>query len=303
MGDNIALNFITEEEYNELSDSERQAVFDILNDITGTQIKDNTLYDDLYYADYDEIPVDFETFISDDRYLGKSTRNGTFLYPFWHEEAKKIFSRTDINEIAVTGSIGTGKSTASCLMMAYHLYKTMCLKDPQSFFGLSPGSKIAYAFLNNTLDSSSAVGFDTIQSFLKESPWFLDHGSLHGRGEQEYVPGKGFKFIIGSKPQHTLGQHIICLTGDTLVCTEKGVSSLESLCEESEPVRVWSVNEVGEKVLSDECFVKQTKFTDTLYEIELEDGTIVKCTPEHRFLMKDGSYKRAIDLCEDDEFF
>ena len=111
--------------------------------------------------------------------------------------------------IVVHNSIGTGKSTSACLMMAYHLYKTMCLRDPQAFFKLSPGSKITYAFLNNTLDSSSAVGYDTIQSFLKESPWFLEHGTLHGRGEQEYLPGKGFKFIIGSKPQHTLGQHII----------------------------------------------------------------------------------------------
>ena len=95
MEDNTALNLLTEEEYDKLSDEERQAVFEILNDMVDKNTIDKeSLYDNLYYKDYDEIPVDFETFISDDRYLGKSTRNGTFLYPFWHEEAKKIFSRT-----------------------------------------------------------------------------------------------------------------------------------------------------------------------------------------------------------------
>lgn len=201
---------VSPEAYNRLSDQERQVVDRALQEIASGNLE---VYEQLYYADYDEIPVDFITFITDDRYLGKSTRNGQFLYPFWKREDTKIFKLVDtegISEVALSGSIGVGKSTNGVLMMIYHLYRTMCMKDPQAFFGLSPGSQIEYAFLNNTLSSSYGVAYGTFQSFIQESPWFLKHGKLVGRAYPEYVPEKGFGFVVGSRPQHTLGRHIIC---------------------------------------------------------------------------------------------
>ena len=112
--------------------------------------------------------------------------------------------------VIVHNSIGVGKSTAAVLAMLYHLYKTMCMKDPQSFFNLAPGTKIEYAFLNNTMASSYGVAYQSFQAFIQESPWFLNHGKIVGRGYPEYVPEKGFGFVVGSKPQHTLGRAIIC---------------------------------------------------------------------------------------------
>lgn len=202
---------ISEEQYNALAPDEKLAVEQILSEISsnGQQGVLSSL-EELYYADYDEIPVDFLTFLKDDNYLGKTTKNGSAIYPFWQNEGAYIFSRSDINEVAVSGSIGTGKSTFTTLLMAYHLYKTMCMRDPQGFFGLTPGSEITYAFLNNTLASSEGVGYKTLQAFIQESPWFLKHGKLVGRNQDEYQPEKGFGFIVGSKPQHTIGRHIIC---------------------------------------------------------------------------------------------
>lgn len=285
--------------YESLSPEEKSAVEVVLSEIsmTGSQ-EGSRSFEELYYSDYDEIPVDFITFITDDQYLGKSTRNGQFLYPFWKKEAIKIFDANCV-EVALSGSIGIGKTTAADVMIAYHLYRTMCLRDPQAFFNLSPGSKIAYAFLNNTLSSSYGVGYETLQSFLRESPWFLKHGKLVGRGEPYYYPEKGFEFIVGSRPQHTLGRHVICLSGDTEIVTDKGVKTIGSL--EDQCIRVFSYDEQGNKVLSDECTVKQTATVTELFEIELEDGTVLKCTPEHKFLLKNGTYKMAKDLSEDDE--
>lgn len=200
---------VTPEQYSLLTEEEKKVVTEVLKEMAaGRDISSSV--EQLYYADYSEIPVSFEQFITDDQYLGKSTRHGTFLYPFWRKEATKIFTQDDSVEVALSGSIGIGKTTAACLMMTYHLYRTMCMKDPQSFFGLSPGSVITYAFLNNTLSSSYGVGYGTIQSFLKESPWFLKHGTVAGRAEPTYYPENGFAFIVGSRPQHTLGRHIIC---------------------------------------------------------------------------------------------
>lgn len=41
--------------------------------------------------------------------------------------------------------------------------------------------------------------------------------------------------------------------------------------------------------------------TDIEYEIELESGEIIKCTNNHPFLLKDGTWKEAKDLTEDDD--
>lgn len=305
------------EYYNSLSEEEKSAVNDIIGEIANKGSYES--YEQLYYADYDEIPVDFITFVSDDRYLGRSTRNGKFLYDFWKQEATKIFNRNDINEVALSGSIGIGKTTAACIMMSYHLYKTMCMKDPQAFFGLSPGSEIVYAFLNNTLSSSYKVGYDTVQSFLKESPWFLKHGVVSGRSDPKYYPEKGFGFLVGSRSQHTLGRHIICslldevsfapgqnvnyekcLTGDTVIKTTDGDFKIEDL--EGKKLKVYNYSPENDSiVVSEECTVIKTMETNEIVEIEVEDGTVIRCTPFHRLMLKDGTYKMAKDLSEEDE--
>jgi len=66
---------------------------------------------------------------------------------------------------------------------------------------------------------------------------------------------------------------------------------------------VWTLDTDGNYELSDYCTVKPTIKTDEEIVIELEDGTIIKCTPTHRFMLKDGSYKEAQYLTEDDELF
>ena len=305
-------------EYDALSDEEKLAVEQAIAEIsTG---KESTIYEDLYYKDYDEIPVSFLQFICDDNYLGKSTRHGEFLYPFWKKECNDIFtSYDDCVEIALSGSIGTGKTTNACLMMAYHLYRTMCMKDPQAFFHLSPGSVITYAFLNNTLASSYGVGYNTVQQFLKESPWFLKHGSIVGRVDPEYKPEKGFDFMVGSRVQHTLGRHVICalldevsfsqgqdvnyekcLVGDTVIKTTDGDYKIEDLVDKKFKVYNYSP-ESNSIVVSEECTAIKTMDTTEVYEIELEDGSFIKCTPFHRLMLKDGTYKMAKDLTEDDE--
>lgn len=197
------------EDYNNLTPEEQQVVNDILKELSESNSINQ--YQELFYADYKEIPVDYITFLVDDQYLGNSTKHGTLIYDFWKQEGRKVFANEKSVEVALSGAIGTGKTTNGCSMMAYHMYRTMCLKNPQEFFSMRPGSKIAYVFLNNTLDSSSGVGHDTFQSFLMHSPWFLKHGTIVGRTEetQRYVPGGGFEILIGSRVQHTLGHNCI----------------------------------------------------------------------------------------------
>ena len=52
------------------------------------------LLEDLKYAEYSEVPVDIETFLTDDNYLGLAWKDATGkskLYPFWLDRLKELF--------------------------------------------------------------------------------------------------------------------------------------------------------------------------------------------------------------------
>ena len=70
-------------ELQDLSESERQAALEILNQFSKEGKSDK--YNKLIYDDYEEIPVDIETFLKDPQYLGKGLINeeGKFtVYPY-----------------------------------------------------------------------------------------------------------------------------------------------------------------------------------------------------------------------------
>ena len=44
-----------------------------------------------------------------------------------------------------------------------------------------------------------------------------------------------------------------------------------------------------------------TKYVQETIKIELEDGSIIEGTPDHKIMLSDGSYKRLDELTEDDD--
>ena len=73
---------------NKLSSNEKQIVEQILRQVSKNG-NSNQLAD-LYYEDYEEIPVDLETFLSDRRYLGNYTNDGKDIYKTWKKELKFV---------------------------------------------------------------------------------------------------------------------------------------------------------------------------------------------------------------------
>ena len=67
-------------------------------------------------------------------------------------------------------------------------------------------------------------------------------------------------------------------------------------------VKLPSIDEQGNLVYS-EGLVQLTTSTKEEYQVELEDGSIIKCTYGHRFKLKDGSYKEVQDLTVEDELY
>lgn len=190
-----------------LSEEERLATIKILKDLS-EKGKSKTL-DKLYYADFEEVPVDIDTFIESDEYIGWFTNNGKDIYPYWREQLRNIFNKgKSYSEIALTGSIGIGKSTIAVIGLAYCLYRLMCLKDPHDYYHIGKGGYIYIVFFNLTLQLSQGVAYTKFQSLLQNSPWFMRHGQITGKKYLEYIPDGPIRFTVGSQVEHSLGKDI-----------------------------------------------------------------------------------------------
>lgn len=88
-----------------LSKEEQAAVIQILKEQEQSGISQS--YDNLISADYDEVPVSVQEFITNPKYAGNYLQT---YYDFWKEQLINIFDGgKHYSEIAFTGSIGTGK--------------------------------------------------------------------------------------------------------------------------------------------------------------------------------------------------
>ena len=176
----------------------------------------------------------------------------------------------------------------------------LCLKDPYAYYGLMPMDKITFSMLNVTLDAAKGVAWDKEQQMLQASPWFLSHGQMNAsRVAPQWQPSKHIELVFGSNNNHVVGRALFCLDGETIIKTTDGDFKLKDL--ENKEIKVYSLDNENQLVESDICTVTPTIKTNEEYEIELEDGSIIKCTPNHKFMLKDGTYKEAQYLTEDDE--
>lgn len=291
-----------EELLKDLSPQEREIALKALEELAQGNTK--TL-EELKYADYDEIPVDIITFLTDPNYLGRGLIDpeGRFtVFPYWVETLKKIFPNnldTNYNTLVLTGAIGLGKSFEAVLCMLYLLHRMLCLKDPYTYYGLQPIDKITFSLINVTIDAAKGVAWDKLQQLVQSSPWFMGHGTVSGRQEIAWAPNKRIELVVGSNNNAVIGRAVFCLDGDTIIRTTIGDRKLKNIV--NIPINVVSIDEFGNQVVSEKCKVLPTIVTDEEYQIELEDGTLIKCTPNHKLMLKDGTYKEVQYLTEEDE--
>lgn len=93
-----------------------------------------------------------------------------------------------------------------------------------------------------------------------------------------------------------------CFTGDTEILTVNNeklpIAKLEKMIEQGENVYTFSSSETGEIEVSKvvKCW-KKTE-TDNLVKVYLDNDTYFECTPDHKIMLRDGTYQKAIELKE-----
>jgi hypothetical protein len=209
-------NEINLDQLNNLSPEERALALEILKEYS--QEGYSGLLENLKYSDFEEVPVDILTFISDERYLGRGLysvdeytgERKCTVFPYWLDKLQEIFPdniTTRYNTVVLTGSIGLGKSFIAVICQLYLLYRMMCLKDPYTYYGLQPIDKITFSMLNVTLEAAQGVGWDKMQQLLQSSEWFMERGNMNAsRTNPQWQPPKGIELVFGSSNRHVVGR-------------------------------------------------------------------------------------------------
>lgn len=288
--------------YSSSSFEEQQILRQILVELS--QDGYSQTYHDIWLADYKEIPVSIDTFLTSDTYLGKTNRNGAAVYPFWRRSLKEFFDAGNrYQEWILTGATRIGKSTTAVTAISYMLYRLMCLRNPQVYFGLKDISKISILFFNITLDLAKGVAFREFNDTLRESPWFNAHGEF-SKSELNYIyipEGGKISIDFGSSGSQALGKQVFCLTGDTLISTDAGDKRLDELC--GTVTNVLQYDTENHSTLFSTATVICTKYTHVTIEVKFDDGTIISGTPDHKVLLDGSAYTELGTLQAGDTLF
>lgn len=286
--------------YSSCSEDDQKILRQILLEVSKYGRSDT--YEQLWLADYKEIPVDKYTFLTDSYYLGGTNNNGKSIYPAWMKTMLDLEKAgNQYYEIVLTGATRTGKTSTAVSDAAYQLYRLMCLKDPQQYFGLKSVSTISVFFFNLTATLARGVAFREFNDTLAASPWFMERGHMsRSEANPTYIPDGGLIEVeYGSDSSQALGKATYCLVGSTEIITDNGILSLD----EASKINDFKVAQLSsdDTIIFVNAEVKNTaKVTDTI-RIELEDGSFIEGTPEHKVLLSNGTYKCLKDITISDD--
>ena len=93
-----------------------------------------------------------------------------------------------------------------------------------------------------------------------------------------------------------VGVDIGCFTGDTLIPVADGKNySLQELAEKKTSVNVYACTSSG-KIVVTQAISRLTRRNASLIKILLDNGEEIRCTPDHQFMLRDGTYQEASSL-------
>lgn len=168
----------------------------------------------LEHPEYEERPVDIETFVNHPDYLNLafkiSGNKGAGCRPRILKHLVNIFdSERAIEEFVLCCGIGWGKDFTASIILCYRTYLLGCLKDPQGFYGLAKGSMIHQMLMSINETHARDVLFGEVRARVDNSPWFLNRFKYNPKILTSMVFPKNILLIPGnSKDTSFVGYNI-----------------------------------------------------------------------------------------------
>jgi intein/homing endonuclease len=130
-------------------------------------------------------------------------------------------------------------------------------------------------------------------------PWDYVHFRIIGRLGEDGGESYGTSLIRSSRKVYrdlSLMEQALCLGKGTKISLVNGTEvPIEDLVDR-DPFWVYSYDHETGKIVPGKATSRKTRENAELVEVELDNGERVRCTPDHRFMLRDGSYKQAQDL-------
>jgi len=144
---------------------------------------------------------------------------------------------------------------------------------------------------NNSIFAVKGLDYSFIadQIIVNGEPgiFWLDNARIYSRMGD--APDYKDKKVAGVNP---------CITGDILIAVADGRNAvpIKQLAEEGNDVPVYCKDHEGITVIRMMRNPRITGDNEEIYEVKLDDGSIIKCTGNHKFILRDMSQKEARNL-------
>jgi hypothetical protein len=167
-----------------------------------------------FIAEFEEPPVDIETFIESPDIMGSTD------LALWPEVRRAII---DINkywwkgpqhaytEALLCGATGTGKSELAKVTQAYHLHIMGCMKNPQAVYKLPQATSIVVVIQSAKPHVTKKILYMPLRKYIEAMPWFQKNMRPNKMIESEmYFERKNIRVVPGgSDADAILGEAII----------------------------------------------------------------------------------------------
>lgn len=152
--------------------------------------------------------VPIEEWINDTYYVGPDALS---IYPYWKRHIINIFnSPVRINEVILTGGLGTGKTTIANIILLRKIYELSCYNNIPALFNLMTSSKIMLAYFNLNLGQALLTGYGQLKEMIDNCPYFQEHFSRNIKKDSEITwPQANMMVRFASGTQHTIGTNLI----------------------------------------------------------------------------------------------
>jgi hypothetical protein len=116
------------------------------------------------------------------------------------------------HEAALYWGIGAGKSFLCSVALAYMIYRTLCLRDPQAYYGLAPGSQIVFTNFSVNATQAERVVFSELARRIDHAPCFQGPGFQRDRklqSELRWTEQNVVAFPGNSRETSALGYNVL----------------------------------------------------------------------------------------------
>lgn len=188
-----------------------------------------------------ERPATPEEFLSGDLFCGAVYRKSPdALRPLVREMFLEVADiSSDTKELVLAGASRWGKSFLAAHLAAYWLHVVGCLRDPQTWLGLAPGTDIYLGVASVTGEQAKKGVYSNVHSLVDAIPWFSANFPRDPELKSELrFPNRVFFTPGSSSTKKVLGlSWLFALVDEANAIIDVGLSKSEKIRGETDRAR------------------------------------------------------------------